>query len=241
MLIWRPTFYAFSATWHSFLLDLLFGVWSFSCFLSVVSAVVVVVVIHSLCLLVFSPRTVWHVVLQVSRRLCHCSCDSTLKFLDLLDGWEMWVLNVILLDIMFRSSSLNSSVLLFPSFGAHWVFVVVFLFCCCKLSLYGRQRRGNSPMRVCLLHPNVMPSPSPFSSDVKDLVLNAEKSKNFWIEIWNVEKDHNKTVILLKELREGISIKYDLYEELVITVDKITKQCRKIVKPQRKTKPRILD
>ena len=57
---------------------------------------------------------------------------------------------------------------------------------------------------------------------------NAEESRNFWDGIWNVEKEHSKTANWLKELKEEMRNKHHVQEKLVITVDKIAKQCRKM-------------
>ena len=59
-------------------------------------------------------------------------------------------------------------------------------------------------------------------------VPNAEESRNFWGGIWSVEKEHSKTANWLKELKEEMSNKHHVQERLVITVDKIAKQCRKM-------------
>ena len=57
---------------------------------------------------------------------------------------------------------------------------------------------------------------------------NAEESRNFWGGIWSVEKEHSKTANWLKELKEEMRNKHHVQERLVITVDKIAKQCRKM-------------
>ena len=57
---------------------------------------------------------------------------------------------------------------------------------------------------------------------------NAEESINFWGGIWSVEKEHNKKANWLKELKEEMSNKHHIQEGLVITVDMITRQCRKM-------------
>ena len=59
-------------------------------------------------------------------------------------------------------------------------------------------------------------------------VPNAEESRNFWGGIWSVEKEHCKTANWLKELKEEMRNKHHMQERLVITVDKIAKQCRKM-------------
>ena len=81
---------------------------SFKFFLSVMS-VQVSVVSHSLCFLVFLPRTVLHVVFQVSRRLLHCSsivsscrcastlnlfCSSVLNSSAFAFSFKVWMLNL---------------------------------------------------------------------------------------------------------------------------------------------------
>ena len=57
---------------------------------------------------------------------------------------------------------------------------------------------------------------------------NAEESRVFLGGIWSVEKEHSKTATWLKELKEEVSNKHNLQEGLGITVNKTTKQCRKM-------------
>ena len=59
-------------------------------------------------------------------------------------------------------------------------------------------------------------------------VSNAEESRKFWGEIWSVEKKHTNTANWLKQLREEMSNEHHAQEGLVISVDKIKKQCWKL-------------
>ena len=59
-------------------------------------------------------------------------------------------------------------------------------------------------------------------------VPNAEESRKFWGEIWSIEKKHSKTANWLKQLKEEMSNEYHPQEGLVISVDKIKKQCWKV-------------
>ena len=59
-------------------------------------------------------------------------------------------------------------------------------------------------------------------------VPNAEESRKFWGEIWSIEKKHSKTANWLKQLKEEMSNEHHAQEGLVISVDKIKKQCRRM-------------
>ena len=59
-------------------------------------------------------------------------------------------------------------------------------------------------------------------------VPNAEESRKFWGEIWSIEKKHSKTANWLKQLKEEMSNEHHAQGGLVISVDKIEKQCRKM-------------
>ena len=57
---------------------------------------------------------------------------------------------------------------------------------------------------------------------------NAEESKRFWGDIWSVRKGHNQETEWLKDIKIELGNDKYLQERFVISVDKVTKQCRKM-------------
>ena len=58
-------------------------------------------------------------------------------------------------------------------------------------------------------------------------VLNAKESKRFWVDIWSVGKGHNREAEWLKDIKIELESDKHLQERVVISVEKVTKQCRK--------------
>ena len=56
----------------------------------------------------------------------------------------------------------------------------------------------------------------------------AEESKRFWGGIWSVEKEHNHEAEWLKDVRNELKNEEHLQERVVISVEMVRKQCRKI-------------
>ena len=63
-------------------------------------------------------------------------------------------------------------------------------------------------------------------------VTNPEESKRLWGNIWSVGKWHNREAEWLKDIRNELGNNKHLPQRLVISVEKVTKQCRKM--PNRK-------
>ena len=61
---------------------------------------------------------------------------------------------------------------------------------------------------------------------------NPEESKRLWGNIWSVGKWHNWEAEWLKDIRNELGNNKHLPQRLVISVEKVTKQCRKM--PNRK-------
>ena len=59
-------------------------------------------------------------------------------------------------------------------------------------------------------------------------VLIAQKSKRFWGEIWSVGKGHKREAEWLKDIKIELESNEHLQERVVISVEKVTKQCRKM-------------
>ena len=59
-------------------------------------------------------------------------------------------------------------------------------------------------------------------------VPDAEESKRFWGSIWSVEKGHNREAEWLKELKNELENEEHLQESIIISVEKVIKECRKI-------------
>ena len=59
-------------------------------------------------------------------------------------------------------------------------------------------------------------------------VPNAEESKRFWGDLWHVEKGHNQEAEWLKDIKNDLENDKHLQEKVVISVEKVTKQCRKM-------------
>ena len=59
-------------------------------------------------------------------------------------------------------------------------------------------------------------------------VRNADESKRFWGNNWNVGKGHNREAEWLKDIKNELGYDNLLQERLVIGVGKVTKQCRKM-------------
>ena len=59
-------------------------------------------------------------------------------------------------------------------------------------------------------------------------VPNAEESKRFWGSIWSVEKGHNREAEWLKDLKNELENEEHLQESMVISVEIVIKQCRKM-------------
>ena len=59
-------------------------------------------------------------------------------------------------------------------------------------------------------------------------VPNAEESKRFWGDIWSVGKGHNREAERLKDIKNELRNGKHLQERVVISAEKVTKQCRKM-------------
>ena len=59
-------------------------------------------------------------------------------------------------------------------------------------------------------------------------VPNAEESKIFWGDIWSVGKGHNREAEWLKDIKNELGKNKHLQERVVISVEKVTKQCSKM-------------
>ena len=59
-------------------------------------------------------------------------------------------------------------------------------------------------------------------------VPNAEESKRFWGDIWSVGKGHNREAEWLKDIKNELGNDKHLQERVVISVEKVTKQWRKM-------------
>ena len=59
-------------------------------------------------------------------------------------------------------------------------------------------------------------------------VPNGEESKMFWGDIWSVEKGHNREAEWLKDLKNELENEEHLQESVVISVEKVMEQCRKM-------------
>ena len=59
-------------------------------------------------------------------------------------------------------------------------------------------------------------------------VLNAEESKTFQGDIWSVGKGHKREAEWLKNTKNELGHNRHLQERVVISLEKITKQCRKM-------------
>ena len=59
-------------------------------------------------------------------------------------------------------------------------------------------------------------------------VPNVEESKRFWGDICSAEKGHNQEAEWLKDLKNELENEENLQESVVISVEKVRKQCRKM-------------
>ena len=59
-------------------------------------------------------------------------------------------------------------------------------------------------------------------------VLNTEESKRFWGDIWSVGKGHNREAEWLKDIKIELGNDKHLQERVIISLEKVIKQCRKI-------------
>ena len=59
-------------------------------------------------------------------------------------------------------------------------------------------------------------------------VPNAEETKIFWGDIWSVGKGHNREAEWLKDIKNELGKNKHLQERVVISVEKVTKQCSKM-------------
>ena len=57
---------------------------------------------------------------------------------------------------------------------------------------------------------------------------NAEESKRFWGDIWSVKKGHNREAEWLKDLKNELENEEHLQESVVISVEKVMRQCKKM-------------
>ena len=57
---------------------------------------------------------------------------------------------------------------------------------------------------------------------------NVEESKRFWGDIWSAKKGHNQEAEWLKDLKNELENEEHLQESVVISVEKVMKQCRKM-------------
>ena len=56
----------------------------------------------------------------------------------------------------------------------------------------------------------------------------AEESKRFWGDTWSVGKGHNREADWLKDIKIELGNDKHLEERVGISVEKVTKQCRKM-------------
>ena len=59
-------------------------------------------------------------------------------------------------------------------------------------------------------------------------VPNAEESKRFWVDLWSIGKGHNREAEWLKCIRNKLVNDTHRQERALISVEKVTKQCRKM-------------
>ena len=59
-------------------------------------------------------------------------------------------------------------------------------------------------------------------------VPNAEESKRFWGDIWSAEKGHNQEAEWLKDLKNELENEEHLQDSVVISIEKVRKQYRKM-------------
>ena len=59
-------------------------------------------------------------------------------------------------------------------------------------------------------------------------IPNAEESKRFCGDIWSVGKGHNREAERLKDIKNELRNGKHLQERVVISAEKVTKQCRKM-------------
>ena len=57
---------------------------------------------------------------------------------------------------------------------------------------------------------------------------NAEESKRFWGNIWSIKKEHNQEAEWLKDLKTGLENENQYQERVIISVEKVRDQCRKM-------------
>ena len=57
---------------------------------------------------------------------------------------------------------------------------------------------------------------------------NAEESKRFWGDLWSIGKRHNLEAEWLEDIKNELVNDKHHQERVVISVQKVTKQCRKI-------------
>ena len=59
-------------------------------------------------------------------------------------------------------------------------------------------------------------------------VPNAEESKRFWGDIGSIRKGHNREAQWLKDIKNELGNDKHIQERVIISVEKVTKQCRKM-------------
>ena len=59
-------------------------------------------------------------------------------------------------------------------------------------------------------------------------VPNAEESKGFWGDLWSIGKEHNREAEWLKDIKNELVNNKHHHERVVQSVEKVTKQCRKM-------------
>ena len=59
-------------------------------------------------------------------------------------------------------------------------------------------------------------------------VPNVEESKRFWGDLWSIGKGHNPEAEWLKDIKNELVNDKHRQERVVISVEKVTKQCRKM-------------
>ena len=59
-------------------------------------------------------------------------------------------------------------------------------------------------------------------------VLNAEESKRFWGDIWSVRKRHIREAEWMKDIKIELGNDKYLQERVIISNEKVTRQCRKM-------------
>ena len=60
----------------------------------------------------------------------------------------------------------------------------------------------------------------------ENVIPDADEIKKFWSDIWSVHKEHNRNAECLNNIKNDIGD--NRQEELAVTADMVTSQCRKL-------------